>query len=920
MNKVANNTKQCYPKIKSAIMRPFLLLFFSLTLSLPINGIAQNTDVDVESGVCNLSAFNFEHSASVRIISNWEFYWSKLLKPDDFYIGKKPQKSGIIKLPSLWNGYQLNNIELSGDGYATFRLLLYAPQLKGKEVRIRLGRVETAYRLFADNELIAFAGEVGTDPYSTKAAWIPREGEFTPKTETTQLLLQISNFKHRKGGVTSNISVGLKENIVSETARLISIDVFLIGVLLIMAMHHFGLFGLRIKDRTTLYFGLMCLTVAASVPLSSQLIIVRIFPNFSWEWFVKLNFITNYFSLAAFTMFLSYSFPERISLTVARAVAAWSIIMTIFLILTPARVNTHSLLFFELVTLSVFVYLVYGMLKAHTAKIDGAGAAFWGTFFLAIAAVNDILADAHVINTLKLTPIGIFIFIFFQSFMLSIRSSRSYTAVERLSTQLMSLDKIKNEFLALSGYKMSTPLKVVVNNIGAQKGYLILNRNNDWYVEAEAFQGNSEPKAILNVLLSDIAKSNSPIFSVKAVEQVIETKDSLLLYNAKENEFFKMDEYIAKNHVLSLICMPLMKAGKLKGVIYLENNIKQNAFDEETENILDLLSSQTSSLIDNASMFTELEDLNKNLENKVSERTAEVMLQKEEIEAQRDEIERSNQHLQQTLSELSVKNRDLTDSINYSKRIQESILTDEEVVKTLFPESFILFKPRDVLSGDFYWIEQVFVEARAGGMKTEKVLIAAVDCTGHGVPGALMSIIANNLLNHAVHELGVTQPSQILDIIQDGISTRLRKQDGRATQDGMDISLVSYERATKRLEFAGAKNPLVIISKGELTEIRGDKFSIGGLNRKTKGGFMQFTNHEIKIEGNEQLYLFSDGYPDQFGGPNERKFMKKKFKELLLKNHIESTEKQKEILETNLEDWKSGLQQLDDILIIGIRL
>ena len=210
-----------------------------------------------------------------------------------------------------------------------------------------------------------------------------------------------------------------------------------------------------------------------------------------------------------------------------------------------------------------------------------------------------------------------------------------------------------------------------------------------------------------------------------------------------------------------------------------------------------------------------------------------------------------------------MRNRDITDSITYAKRIQFAILPSD----IPFSKTFIVFKPKDIVSGDFYWMNI------AGG----KEFLAAVDCTGHGVPGAFMSFIGYTSLNKIIIEQGIYKPSDILNRLNEEVATTLHQKGEDIVNDGMDIALICYSPETGILEYAGAFNPLIVVRKGELIEIKADRFAIG----RATGSEKTFTNHEIQLEEGDALYLYSDGYADQFGGPEGKKFKTAALKELL---------------------------------------
>ncbi len=267
---------------------------------------------------------------------------------------------------------------------------------------------------------------------------------------------------------------------------------------------------------------------------------------------------------------------------------------------------------------------------------------------------------------------------------------------------------------------------------------------------------------------------------------------------------------------------------------------------------------------------------------------------------------------------IEEKNKDITDSIRYAKRIQEAILPPDELVKKYFPESFILYKPKDIVSGDFYWMEE----------QDGKIFFAVVDCTGHGVPGAFMSIVGSNILKQSVNEHKKIKPSEILDELNIGVSATLRQtfQDS-PVKDGMDIALCCYDKQKNNLQFAGAFNPLWLVRNNELMETVADKFPIGiFVGEKIK----KFSNNELSVKKGDTIYIFSDGYADQFGGINltlgtenkvyGKKFMYKRLKEVMVSIQNKTMEEQKFILNKTIEDWKGKQEQIDDILIMGIRI
>lgn len=287
------------------------------------------------------------------------------------------------------------------------------------------------------------------------------------------------------------------------------------------------------------------------------------------------------------------------------------------------------------------------------------------------------------------------------------------------------------------------------------------------------------------------------------------------------------------------------------------------------------------------------------------------------LNTQNEEISHKNEIIQE-------KNKDITDSINYAQRIQNAILPPNSLLETHF-QSFIYYRPKDIVSGDFYWIKEV----------GDKLYFAVVDCTGHGVPGAFMSIIGYNSLNRIVEDFKITETGLILDkldeLVLKAIINQSKDEDDIAIRDGMDISICCIDKSTNKMQFSGAQNPLYLIRdvKNKIDEletvldsdhhlfyeIKADKMAIGGEPNKNK-----YKTFSIQLEPTDSLYLFSDGYADQFGGPKGKKFMYKQFKQMIFSMQNQSLGKQFQHIDKELLDWKGKLDQIDDICLIGLRI
>ena len=313
---------------------------------------------------------------------------------------------------------------------------------------------------------------------------------------------------------------------------------------------------------------------------------------------------------------------------------------------------------------------------------------------------------------------------------------------------------------------------------------------------------------------------------------------------------------------------------------------------------------------------------------KVDEEIEGLKLEKEKLEAEKKKVDekvkklwqqstaihKEKEKVEKIKAIIEQKHRDVTESITYAKRIQTAILPLKHEIHAALPESFVLFMPRDIVSGDFYWFT----------VKNDKTFLAAVDCTGHGVPGAFMSMVGHTLLNEIIDQKGITDPGKILNELDNSVRFVL-KQDNyeTSTRDGMDICLCVFDKGKNIVHYAGANRPFWIIRSistssdvgGELEEIKATKAAIGGMREQE----VVFQTHNVPLQTGDSIYLSSDGYGDQFS-PDDKKLMTRKFKETLLSIQYKSMQEQGKYLEEFHNNWKGGMEQTDDVLVIGVRI
>ncbi len=303
-----------------------------------------------------------------------------------------------------------------------------------------------------------------------------------------------------------------------------------------------------------------------------------------------------------------------------------------------------------------------------------------------------------------------------------------------------------------------------------------------------------------------------------------------------------------------------------------------------------------------------VQEQNTMLEEKVTERTQQLSESNEELNQTNEELQVTLESLNNYKNELEVINKNVTDSIHYAQRIQASILPTYQEINQHLDENFILFKPRDIISGDFYYFQEI----------NHKIIISAIDCTGHGVPGALMTMLANESLNEIIQNKKIIEADMILNDLHKHIRKTLKQAESN-NKDGMDMVILIIDKENKKVEFAGAKNPLLYVQNNKMNQIKGDKMPIGGEQKEQE---RIFTKHVIDITEPTTFYLFTDGFIDQFGGKEKRKFMIANFRTLLLELSEKNMLTQRQTLERTFANWvvDGGEKQIDDVLVMGIKV
>ncbi len=387
------------------------------------------------NGTLDLRQWDFKNNGPVDLNGEWQFYWSRLIGPIDLDREHKPELSGVFSLPAFWDTAEIDGKALPGKGYATFVLSLFLPKEPGN-LAVKVGDIQTAYSLFVNGEKIAVSGSVGTNENRSVPKYSPLVADLETVSSELTLVLQVSNFHHRRGGVFDAIKLGREEDIRALREDRLVMNVFLMGCIFIMALYHIGLYALRRSDKVSLYFGIFCFIVASRTLLLGERYIDHLLPFVDWETIHKLEYLSFYLAVPVFAFFVNSLFPHEFLKLIHRITTVVGLSFSLLVLTTPAIIYTYSVQIYQLFSAAFGLYTIFVLVLAIKRKRNGSIILFGGFAFLFVIVINDILHANQIVNTGYFLAVGIFVFIFSQAFLISLKFSRMFQVVENQALEL----------------------------------------------------------------------------------------------------------------------------------------------------------------------------------------------------------------------------------------------------------------------------------------------------------------------------------------------------------------------------------------------------------------------------------------------------------------------------------------------------
>ncbi len=849
-----------------------LIYILILSLTVACNNNANIHKPKAENAVLDISSWDFEQNGILTLSGKWEFYWKQLINPAKFD-SIKPEKVTYFDMPGYWGNKTIDGKKLDNMGFATYRLNIISK--KPKKLSMFIAEQMTAYTLWCNKKLIYKSGKVAKNRENSEPKRTPAIIDIKLRKGNNEIVFQISNFHHRLGGFYLSPTLGEDTQIYETQEFQRAYEIFLIGSLFIMGLYFFTLFVIRTFIPGTLPLSLLAMLLSLRTSLTGSRFMVEILPDLAWSAQYRLEYFTNIASPIAILYFLESIYKREISKKVIRIYLVLSSLLSLSLLFDPLFF-TRILGIHYIMLITMIAYLYWRIITAVKNKRGGAKTVAFTTLIFLACTLLEILQQMKYINlSIEVIPLGTFVLVFGQ-----------IMALTKVFANLIKEHETLTEKLDYRNKNLDVMVKEKMQKLTTQKKSL-LEKNEELQIQNEEIKSISHS---LNRQKRKLEYNEKKLLNLLQLlpEAIFEIdKHGKITY--ANDEFYKYVKY-DKNIDLNINDLVNENDYHEKFITILQRKTKENELIKNLS--LQIKRSDNTNFPALFSIIKRPEDKELAYRCMFMDITSQVADEKKIIDAYK---------------EISIKNKDITDSIQYAHTMQQAIMPEQEMFETNFSDYFIINKPLNIVSGDFYYISQ----------KGNKVIFALSDCTGHGVPGGFMTMLGITLLNEFYgHNKDIPAPDFVLNQMRTKIIESLdQKNKIYSNKDGMDMILCILDTETLKLDFASANQPMLILRDKEILKIKGDAMPLG-IYLKMK----DFTANQIQLQKNDILYLFSDGVIDAFGGKKNRKLHIGGLSRMIMNCYKKPLKEQGKQLEKQFFEWQGKNKQIDDVLIIGIKI